>query len=278
VDRGLSLYDAERHRLLAYQYAHDSKVALLGCRACLEWLTGYPACAVETGRESIAHARHLDHPNSLAYALCYGGATPAAFRREPAAVAEAADELIELSEKQAFPLRLTTGTVFRGSSLAHLGRAEEGIALMQKALADLAHARQDYARTLYVALMVEAALANGMDQEASRALDEAFALAERTGERWWAAELHRLRGQCLTKATDRTSEAETCYRNALRIARDQGARSLELRTATSLARLWRDQDKRQDARNLLAPVYDWFTEGFDTPDLKEAKSLLDELS
>jgi predicted ATPase len=278
VDRGLSLYDAERHRSLAFQYAHDSKVALLGCRTCLEWLTGYPARALNTGRESIAHARHLNHPNSLAYALCYGGATPAAFRREPAAVAEAADELIELSEKQAFPLRYTTGTVFRGWSLAHAGRAEEGIALMQKALADLAHARQDYARTLYVVLLVDAALANGMDRVASGALDEAFALAERTGERWWAAELHRLRGQCLTKAIDRTSEAETCYRDALRIAREQGARSLELRTATSLARLWCDRDKRQDARNLLAPVYDWFTEGFDTPDLKEAKSLLDELS
>jgi predicted ATPase len=278
VDQGLSLYDAERHRSLAFQYAHDSKVALLGCRACLEWLTGYPARAVETGHESIAHARHLGHPNSLAYALCYGGATPAVFRREPAAVAEAADELIELSEKQAFPLRLTTGTVFRGWSVAHVGCSEEGIALMQKALANLDYARQNYARTLYVALLVEAALANGMDREASRALDEAFTLAERTGERWWDAELHRLRGQCLTAAAGRTSEAETCFRNALQIGREQGARSLELRTATSLARLWRDQDKRQDARYLLAPVYDWFTEGFDTPDLKDAKVLLDELS
>jgi predicted ATPase len=109
-------------------------------------------------------------------------------------------------------------------------------------------------------------------------LDEAFTLAERTGERWWDAELHRLRGQCLTAAAGRTSEAETCFRNALQIGREQGARSLELRTATSLARLWRDQDKRQDARYLLAPVYDWFTEGFDTPDLKDAKVLLDELS
>ena len=168
--------------------------------------------------------------------------------------------------------------MFQGWSLAHAGRAEEGIALMQKALADLARSGQDYAGTLYVALLVEAALANGMDQEASRALDKAFVLAERTGERWWAAELHRLRGQCLAKATDQTSEAETCYRNALRIARDQGARSLELRTATSLARLWRDEDKRQNARNLLEPVYDWFTEGFDTPDLKDAKVLLDEVS
>jgi predicted ATPase len=130
VDQGLSLYDTERHRFLAYQYAHDSKVALLGCRACLEWLMGYPARAVETGHESIAHARRLDHPNSLAYALCYGGATPAAIRREPAAAAEAADELIELSEKQAFPLRHTTGMVFRGWSLAHVGCAAEGIALM----------------------------------------------------------------------------------------------------------------------------------------------------
>jgi predicted ATPase len=278
VDQGLSLYDAERDRSLVYQYAHDSKVALLGCRACLEWLRGFPARAVETGHESIAHARHLDHPNSLAYALCYGGATPAAFCRKPAAAAEAADELIELSEKQGFPLRHTTGTVFRGWSLAHIGCAGEGISLMQKALAELDHAGQNYARTLYVALSVEAALANGMDQEASRLLEKAFALAERTGERWWEAELHRLRGLCLMEAPGHEAEAETCYRNALRIAREQGAKSLELRAATSLSRLWRGQGKKQDARNLLRPIYGWFTEGFDTPDLTDAKVLLDQLS
>jgi predicted ATPase len=278
VDQGLSLYDAGRHRALAFQYAHDSKVALLGCRACLEWLRGFPDRAAATGREAIAHARRLDHPNSLAYALCYGGATPAAFRREPAAVAEAADELIELSVKQAFPLRRTAGTVFRGWSLAHGGPAEEGIALVQEALADLGRARQDYARTFYVALLVEAALADGMDREASRALDEAFALAERTGEGWWEAELHRLRGCCLMNAPGRTSEAETCYRNALRIAREQGARSLELRAATSLTRLWSNHGKRKVALDLLAPLYGLFTEGFETADLKEAKALLEELS
>ena len=277
VDQGLSLYDAERHRSLAFQYAHDSKVALLGCRACLEWLRGYPERAVETGHEAIAHARHLDHPNSLAYALCYAGATPAAFRREPAAVAAAADELIELSEKQAFPLRHTTGTVFRGWSLAHVGCGEEGIALMQKALADLDQAKQDYARTFYVALFVDAGLANGIDQESSSALDKVFGLIERTDERWLEAELHRLRGQGLAKTTGRISEAETCFQNALRIAREQGARSLELRAATSLTRLWCDQGKRHDAQNLLAPLYGWFTEGFDTPDLMDAKALLDEL-
>jgi predicted ATPase len=109
-------------------------------------------------------------------------------------------------------------------------------------------------------------------------LKKAFALAKRTGERWWDAELHRLKGCCLTKASGRTSEVEACYRNAVGIAREQGARSLELRSAMSLTRLWCDQDKREDARNLLAPVYDRFTEGFDTQDLVEAKALLDELA
>jgi predicted ATPase len=263
VDQGLSLYDVERHRSLAFQYAHDSKVALLGCRACLEWLRGYPERAVETGHEAIAHARH---------------ATPAAFRREPAAVEAAADELIALSEKQAFPLRHTTGTVFRGWSLAHVGRGEEGIALMQKALTDMDQAKQDYARTFYLALFVEAALANGMDQEASHALDKAFGLIERTDERWLEAELHRLRGQGLAETAGRESEAETNFQNALRIAREQGARSLELRAAMSLTRLWCEQGKRHDAQNLLAALYDWFTEGFDTPDLIDAKALLDELA
>ncbi|MFQ5694899.1 MAG: AAA family ATPase, partial [Terriglobia bacterium] len=278
VDQGLSLYDAEQHRSLAFQYAHDSKVALLACRAWLQWLTGYPEGALQTGNEAISHARHLDHPNSVAYALCHAGATPAVFRRDPVAVAEAADALIELSETQAFPLRLTIGTVFRGWSLAQAGRAEEGISLMHKALADLENAGQDYARTLYLALLVEACLASGMVGEALHASDKAFALVERTGERWWEAELHRLRGRCLTKASGHAEEAETCYRNALRIAREQGAKSLELRAATSLSRLWCDQEKRQEARNLLAPMYNWFAEGFDTTDLKEAKALLDGLT
>jgi predicted ATPase len=197
------------------------------------------------------------------------------FRRDPIAVATAANELIELSRKQEFSFRYTAGTVFRGWSQAQGGSAEEGIALMQRALADLNQAEQNYARTFYIALLAEAALTHGMDQEASRALDMAFDLVERTGERWWEAELHRLRGKSLTKANGRTQEAETCYQKALQIAREQGARSLELRAATSLAQLWFDQDKAQDARNLLAPVYDWFTEGFDTPDLKDARALLE---
>ena len=275
VDQGLSLYDEERQRSLVFQYAHDSKVALLGCSACLDWLRGYPERALETSHEAIAYARLIDHSMSLAYALCYAGVVPMAFLRDPIAVMTAANELTELSKKQAFSFRYTTGTVLLGWCQAQGGCAEEGITLMQKALADLDRAEQNYARTLYIALFAEAALANGMDQEASRALSMAFDLVERTGERWWEAELHRLRGQILTKTNGRTQEAEICYQNALQIAREQGARSLELRAATSLSQLWFDQNKEQDARNLLEPVYDWFTEGFDTPDLKDARALLE---
>ena len=275
VDQGLALYDEEQQRSLAFLYAHDSRVALLACSACLDWLRGYPERALETGHAAIDHARYIGHSISLAYALCYAGAVPMVFRRDPIAVATAANELIELSKQQEFSFRYTAGTVFRGWSQAQGGSAEEGIALMQQALADLDQAEQNYARTFYIALLAEAALAHGMDQEASRALDMAFDLVERTGERWWEAELHRLRGKSLTKANDRTQEAEICYQKALQIARQQGARSLELRAATSLAQLWFDQDKGQDARNLLAPVYDWFTEGFDTPDLKDARALLE---
>jgi class 3 adenylate cyclase/predicted ATPase len=189
VDRGLSLYDPERHRSLAFQYAHDSKVTLLACRACFEWLRGYPDRAKKTGEESIAYARQLDHPNSLAYALCYGGATPAAFRREPAAVAQAARELIELSEQEVFPLRLTVGTVFEGWSLVHAGRVEAGISMMRKALSELEDAGQNYARTLYLALLVEASIASGMAEEALHSLDKAFGLVGKTGEQWCEAEL-----------------------------------------------------------------------------------------
>jgi len=249
----------------------------LACRACFEWLKGYPDRAKKTGEESIAYARRIDHPNSLAYALCYGGATPAAFRREPTAVGEAARELIELSEKEAFPLRLTVGTVFEGWSLAHAGRVEEGISMMRKALAELEDAGQNYARTLYVALLVDANITGGLAKKALHALDNAFGLVEKAGERWCEAELTRLGGRCLTMMSGNTEETEMHYRSALQISREQGAKSLELRAAVSLSRLLYEQTKRQEARDLLAPVYEWFTEGFDTPDLKDARELLDEL-
>ncbi len=149
--------------------------------------------------------------------------------------------------------------------------------MMRKALADLEDAGQNYARTLYVALLIDASVANGMAKEALHSLDKAFGLVEKSGERWCEAELYRLSGRYLTMASGNTEETETRYRSALRIARKQGAKSLELRAATSLSRLLYEQTKRQEARDLLAPVYDWFTEGFDTPDLKDAKALLDEL-
>jgi predicted ATPase len=279
ADQGLSLYDEEQQRALAIQYAHDSKVALLGCRACLEWLKGYPERALETNREAIAHARHLNHSASLAYALCYSGVMSMAFRRESIAVATTADELIELSENQAFPLRYTIGTVFRGWSLAHGGRAEEGIDLMQGALADLDQANQNYALTFYVALLIDATLANGMVQESLRTLDKAFDLVERTGERWWEAELHRLEGQAQLLSKDGDLDgARKSFQAAMEISRTQGAKMLELRAVTDLSSLLADQGAREEAFDLLAPVYEWFTEGFESTDLREAKLLLDALS
>lgn len=251
---------------------------MLACRACVEWLKGYPDSAMKTGKESISYARQLDHPPSLAYALCYGGAAPAAFRREPAVVEKFSSELIELSKKEGFPLRLNVGTVFEGWRMIHVGCAEDGISMMRKALADLEDAGQDYARTLYVTLLVDASVTSGMSKQALNALDKAFALVEKTDERWWEAELYRLSGQYLTIAFGNTDEAEKRYRNALRIAGKQGAKSLELRAATSLSRLLWEQNKRKEAQDLLYPVYNWFTEGFGTPDLNETKVLLDEMS
>jgi predicted ATPase len=259
-------------------YAHDTEVTLLTCRACLEWLTGHPQRAVESGESAVSHARQIDHAASLAYALCYGRAAPAALRREPEATAAAAQELIVLSEAQGFPLRLTIGKLFRGWSVAQLDRSEEGIALVQTALADLEDARQDYARTLYLGLAADAFIATAKLDLAERALDEAFALLEQSGERWWEAELHRLRGVCLEMTPGREQEAPTWYRSALHLAQTQDAKGLELRAAISLSRLLRTQSKRQEAHDLLEPIHGWFTEGADTPDLKDAQSLLAKIS
>jgi predicted ATPase/class 3 adenylate cyclase len=278
IDEGLAHYEEGRLHAVAVQYAHDTKVTLLTCRACLEWLTGFPQHALESGKSAIAHAREINHAASLAYALCYGGAAPVALRREPEAVAAAADELIELSEAQAFPLRLTIGKLFKGWSLTYLDCPKEGTSMVQTALTDLERARQDYAGTLYMGLAADAFIAAEQWDLAELALKNAFALMERSGERWWEPELHRLRGVCREKAPGRDNGAENWYRSALQVAQVQGAKGLQLRTATNLSYLLRKRTKLQEARDILVPLHDWFTEGDDTPDLKAAEAQLAELS
>ena len=173
---------------------------------------------------------------------------------------------------------LAWGTIVQGWVGVESGEVEDGVAKMQQGLAALQATGSGLRLPYYRALLVAAFGNMGHVAKGLRALDEAFADVRQTGERWLEPELHRLKGELLLhQSSDNQTEAESCFHRALTVAQNQHAKSWELRTATSLARLWQSQDKRQDAHDLLASVYNWFTEGFDTADLQDAKSLLEEL-
>jgi predicted ATPase len=184
-----------------------------------------------------------------------------------------------LSIEQDFPLYRATGTIVRGWAVAAQGNLEAGRAAVQEGLAALRARGADLYRSYYLALLADVCGRAGRSEAGQRAIAEALAFAEESGERWWEADLHRLKGELLlTQSAVNHSEAEACFHRALEVAQKQSAKAFELRAATSLARLWAHQGNRAQARDLLAPVYGWFTEGFDTADLKDAKALLDELA
>jgi predicted ATPase len=280
LEQGLALYNPQEHSALAFRYGLDLKVWCLAYMAWPLWLLGYPAQALTRSHEAIALAQELSHPITLAAALAYAAWLHHA-RREGTAAQERAEAAIELSSARGFAQYLAVGKPLRGWALTVQGQGEEGLAQLRQGLAALKPmgSALDWPRLLL--LLAEAYGAVGQIDEGLTALTEALATAHKTGERWWEAELYRLQGElllrsgvCEPRVGDAPTAAETCFHHAIERARAQQAKSLELRAATSLARLWQHQGKRAEAHELLAPVYGWFTEGFDTADLLEAKALL----
>jgi predicted ATPase len=194
-----------------------------------------------------------------------------------ALLGEWVDQLAALAGEQDFPYWRAQGTILRGWVTVKNGGVPEGISLLHSGLAAYRAIGTQNWLPLYIALQARACEIAGQIEEAAILLDDALEIVKRTGERWFAAELNRHKGQLLWRQ-GQPAAAEELYRKALRIAEEQGAKLWELRAAVSLARLRRDQGRRAEAGDLLAPVYGWFTEGFDTPDLKEANALLDELT
>ena len=287
LEDGLALYDAQRSRSHILLHGDDAGVGLLSYLAIAQWFLGDVDQALESMQAALTLARELAHPFSLAFALI-GAAWFHQYRQEAQATQACAEEVIALSREQGIPLREAQGTIMRGWSLTAQEHQEEGIAQMHQGLAAFRATGAELNRTYYIVLLAEAYGHSGQTDEGLRVLTEALADVESGRERWWEAELRRLRGELLcgqastvpkTKGSRlQRVEAEQCFQQALDVARRQEAKSLELRAATSLARLWQSQDKRQDAYELLEPVYGWFTEGFDTVDLQEAKTLLEALS
>jgi predicted ATPase len=228
--------------------------------------------------EAVILAQQSTHPLSLSHAL-HAAASFHQFRREVRAAQERAEATIRLAKEQGFTLWRARGAVLRGWALAHQGQAQEGIAQINQGLIALRATGAEAQRPYYLALLAEAHGNMGQPEAGLAALTEALTLVDTTGERWYEAELYRLKGELLLqRSSDNHTEAETCFQHAISIAQSQQAKSWELRAATSLARLWQPQGKRDEARQVLGEVYGWFTEGFDTADLQEAKALLETLS
>jgi len=277
LEQGLTLYNPQEHRALAFRYGLDLKVWCLAYMAWPLWLLGYPDQALTRSHEAIALAQELSHPISLAAALAYAAWLHHA-RREGTVAQERAEAAIELSSARGFAQYLAVGKPLRGWALAVQGQGEEALAQLRQGLAALKAMGSVLDWPRFLLLLAEAYGEEGQIDEGLTTLTEALATAHKTGERWWEAELYRLKGELLLRRGTPMEEGEACFQQALDVARRQQAQSLELRGAMSLARLWQQQGKRTEAYELLAPVYGWFTEGFDTADLQEAKALLDALA
>jgi predicted ATPase len=275
VEQGIALYDPQKRR--SHRALQDPGVACLSYRAAALWLLGFPDQALETSREALALAEKLSHPFSLSYALNLA-ALVCQFCRNVEEARERIEAADALASEQGVPFWLAWRDVLRGWALTEQGQ-RQGITQMRQGLNAYGAAGAEVARTYFLALLAEAHGKEGQAEEGLTVLAEALTVVDKTGERWWQAELHRLNGELLLAVPSGShATAEACIQQACDVARRQGARSLELRAAVSLSRLWQRQGKQDEARELLGEIYDWFTEGFDTADLKEAKALLEELA
>ncbi len=277
-DQALALYDPAEHRPLATRFGQDTAVMILAFRSLALWPLGYPEAALRDADDALRNGREIGQAatvmfalfhTSILYTLCGNRAVAAAQAREQVALAEEKGSLF----------RKALGMVSQGCVLALTGRASDATEILISGMAAMRTAGATLFMPFFLAHLARAHAELGQFEAAWRCIGEAMTAAETTKEKWCEAEIHRTAGEiALMSPEPDAAKAQPHFERAIAIARAQQAKSWELRAATSLARLWRDEGKRQQARDLLAPVYGWFTEGFDTLDLKEAKALLDELT
>jgi class 3 adenylate cyclase/predicted ATPase len=275
LEAALALYDPTSHSSLGHQTGSHPQVVAQTYLAFVLLCLGFPDQALVRTSVAIAEARRLAHPSSLGSSLM-GGTILLSLAGDHGALDERADDLVTVASDQGFLFWRPMGMIYRGWVKVQDGDVAEGISLLRNGTAAYRATGAELWMPYYTAFLARAWETAGQIEEALTLLDDAFQIVERTGERWFVAELHRHKGHLL-KRRGYSEAAEEQYRNALSIAREQEAKLWELRAAVSLARLRRDQGRRAEARGLLAPVYGWFTEGFDTPDLREARGLLVEL-
>jgi predicted ATPase len=277
--QGIALYNLLQRRASAFLYGADAGVTCHSYAAWTLWHLGSPDQGLTRSQEAVMLAQEIAHPYSLSFAL-RGATMFHQLRREVRATQERAEGTMSLTTEQGFPHWRAQGAILRGWALAHQGQAKEGIEQMHQGLVAHRATGGEILRPYFLALLAEAYGTIGKSEAGLTVLAEALTHVDTTGERWYEPELHRLQGELilLRQNADNQTEAEACFHHAISIAQNQQAKSWELRSVTSLVRLWQQQGKRDEARQVLGDVYGWFTEGFDTADLQEAKALLDELA
>jgi class 3 adenylate cyclase/predicted ATPase len=278
IEKAALMYRPEEHREFAAGYSQDIGVSALVYSSWALWHCGYPEQATRAAQRALEYSRLFGHAYTLAYALWHIG-MKAVFARRVAEAGACADEYVALANEHGFPLWAAYGLIIQGWVAAQNGDARNGIAVIREGLAQVDATGSRLFDHIHLALLAEALALAGKIDEGLAVLNEALANSAASGQKGADAELHRSRGELVRQLPGPdSSEAEGPFRTAIAIAREQGTRGYELRAATSLARLWYEQGRPDEARDLLAPVYGWFTEGFDTADLKEAKALLDQVA
>lgn len=255
----------------------DPGVSYFAYSSLALWYLGYPDQALKQSRESITLAQDLAHPFSQTFAFGIASFMHH-LRREPQVVLERAEAALKISNEKGFTSWIIQETILRAWALTQQVPEEVAIASMRQALDKWRASGAELLRPYFLLLLAETYGIIGQTEVGLIALAEALSAAHNNGDRWVEAELYRLKGELLLRQGEAETQVEACFSQALNVAYRQNAKSLELRTVMSLSRLWQKQGKKDEARQMLAEVYDWFTEGFDTPDLKDAKALLEALS
>jgi predicted ATPase len=302
LEQGTALYDPKHHRFHVSRHGQDPGVLCRLYEALTLWHLGYPDQALQSAREALNLSEQLSHPYSRVFAL-FLAAWVHQYRREGQAVQALAENMMALCEEYGFPFWLAEGAIFRGSALVEQGRLEDGLKFIRQGISAHQATGVELARPYFLGLLAEAYERGRQKKEASATLAEAVLLVNEKGERMWEAELYRLKGTLAQQhghvrsaqgrsplageltsdvlqsagSSPANTEAQTCFQRSIEIARRQGAKSLELRSTMSLARLWQQQGKQEAARQILEGIYRWFSEGFETKDLQEARLLLGEL-
>ena len=277
-DDAIGLYDPAAHLSPGMRFGQDGRVAILSYRSVALWMLGYPDAALADANNSLQRARKIDQAGSLLFALSL--ATVTEFLRRDYATAKAlADDLFTLADEKGALFWKPGGALYRGWLCAVAGDAVEAVQLITSGLAAFRSTGSTQLTPVGLSFLAKAYADLGRFDDAWRCVDEARTLVETGGERWFEPHIYCIAGEVALKSSQPdASKAQSYFERALSVARQQQAKSWELRAAMSMARLWRDQGKVSEARELLAPIYGWFTEGFDTRDLKEAKALLEELA